>query len=64
MDYLTALAVALELRQDNLRETVAIIEDVLADQVFCDQFPMAEVTGLLEQFQRQLLVTASAGGRC
>ena len=64
VDYLTALAVALELRQDDLHQTVAIIEDVLADQVFCDQFPMAEVTGLLEQFQRQLLVTASAGGRC
>lgn len=64
VDYLTALAVALELRQDNLLETVAIIEDVLADRVFCDQFPMTEVAGLLEQFQRELLVTAPAGGRC
>ena len=64
VDYLTALAVALELRQDNLHETVAIIEDVLADQVFCDQFPMAEVTGLLEQFQRELLLAAPAVGRC
>jgi len=64
VDYLTALAVALELRQDNLHETVAIIEDVLADQVFCDQFPMAEVTGLLEQFQRELNLASPAGGRC
>lgn len=64
VDYLTALAVALEMRQDDLHETVAIIEDVLADQVFCDQFPMVEVTGLLEQFQRELLVTAPTVGRC
>jgi len=64
VDYLTALAVALELRQDNLRECVAIIEDVLADQIFCDQFPMTEVTGLLEQFQRELNLTVTAGGRC
>lgn len=65
VDYLTALAVALEQRQDNLYETVAIIEDVLADQVFCEQFPMAEVTGLLEQFQRELnLGSATSGGRC
>lgn len=63
VDYLTALAVALELRQDDLHETVAIIEDVLADQVFCDQFPMVEVTGLLAQFQREL-VTAPTAGRC
>lgn len=62
VDYLTALAVALELRQDDLQETVAIIEDVLADQVFCDQFPMAEVSGLLAQFQRELL--SPAVGRC
>jgi hypothetical protein len=62
VDYLTALAVALELRQDDLHETVAIIEDVLADQVFCDQFPMAEVSGLLAQFQRELL--SPAVGRC
>lgn len=64
VDYLTALAVALEQRQDNLCETVAIIEDVLADQVFCNQFPMAEVSGLLEQFQRELQPAVPAGGRC
>lgn len=64
VDYLTALAVALELRQDDLRECVAIIEDVLDDQIFCDQFPMAEVTGLLEQFQRELNLAAPVGGRC
>ena len=60
VDYLTALAVALEHRQDNLPETVAIIEDVLADQVFCSQFPMVEVTALLEQLQRELRL---AGGQ-
>jgi len=64
VDYLTALAVALEQRQDNLYETVAIIEDVLADQVFCDQFPMVEVAALLEQFRRELNLAAPAGGRC
>lgn len=67
VDYLTALAVALEQRQDNLYETVAIIEDVLADQVFCAQFPMVEVTALLEQFQRELNLGGAAvppGGRC
>lgn len=63
VDYLTALSVALEMRQDDLRESVAIIEDVLADQVFSHQFPMAEVNGLLEQFRRELL-TAPAVGRC
>ena len=65
VDYLTALAVALEQRQDNLYETVAIIEDVLADQVFSTQFPMAEINGLLEQFQRELGLrgmTAQANG--
>lgn len=67
VDYLTALAVALEQRQDNLHETVAIIDDVLADQVFCAQFPMAEVTALQEQFQRELTLgstAAATGGRC
>lgn len=64
VDYLTALAVALEQRQDNLPETVAIIEDVLTDQVFCDQFPMVEVAALLEQFRRELNLTAPTRGRC
>jgi tetratricopeptide (TPR) repeat protein len=64
VDYLTALAVALEQRQDNLYETVAIIEDVLADQIFCAQFPMMEVTALLEQFRRELNLATPTPGRC
>ncbi len=61
VDYLTALSVALEQRQDNLAETVAIMEDLLADQLFCAQFPMVEVAALLDQFRREL---GSVGGRC
>lgn len=48
LDYLTALAVALEERNAGRNdEAVAIIEDVLADPFFVEQFPMGEVYYLL-----------------
>lgn len=48
LDYLTALSVALEVRHAGRNdEAAAIIEDVLADPFFADQFPMGEVYYLL-----------------
>jgi len=48
LDYLTALAVALEERNAGRNdEAAAIIEDVLADPFFAEQFPMGEVYYLL-----------------
>lgn len=48
IDYLTALAVAIELHSNGCNdEAAAIIEDVLADQVFGEQFPLNEVYYLL-----------------
>lgn len=55
VDYLTALSVAFERQQENnLEEAAAIVEDVLADPVFCAQFPMAEVHRFLEQLYLSL----------
>lgn len=54
IDYLTALSVALEHRQEDLYETVAIIEDVLQDTVFSAQFPMDGVIRFQEQCYREL----------
>lgn len=47
VDYLTAISVALEHRNTDAYETVAIIEDVLADEVFCNQFPMSSIRNYL-----------------
>jgi len=48
LDYLTALAVALEERSAGRNdEAAAIIEDVLADPFFAERFPMGEVYYLL-----------------
>lgn len=48
LDYLTAIAVAVEEHQAGRNdEAAAIIEDVLADPVFAEQFPMNEVYYLL-----------------
>lgn len=48
IDYLTALAVAVEQHQNGFSgEAAAIIEDVLADTIFVAQFPMNEVYYLL-----------------
>lgn len=50
VDYLTALAVAFEQQQaEQYYEAIAIVEDVLADTIFCEQFPMAGVYRFLEQ---------------
>jgi hypothetical protein len=50
VDYLTALAVAFEQQQaEQHYEAIAIVEDVLADTVFCAQFPVAGVYRFLEQ---------------
>ena len=48
VDYLTALSVAVEEHQAGRNdEAAAIIEDVLSDPVFADQFPMGEINYLL-----------------
>jgi len=55
LDYLTALAVALEERSAGRNdETAAIIEDVLADPCFAEQFPMGEVYYLLGSCYQEL----------
>ncbi|MDD2367233.1 MAG: hypothetical protein PHN84_13820 [Desulfuromonadaceae bacterium] len=48
VDYLTALSVAVEQQHNGFNsDAAAIIEDVLSDSVFVDQFPMNEVYYLL-----------------
>lgn len=66
LDYLTALSVAFERHQeDDLYEAAAIVEDVLADPVFCAQFPLAEVHRFLEQCYLKLHGKPGAPqGRC
>jgi tetratricopeptide (TPR) repeat protein len=55
LDYLTALAVALEERNAGRNdEAAAIIEDVLADPFFVEQFPMGEVYYLLGTCYQEL----------
>lgn len=68
VDYLTALSVAFEQHQEaQYYEAVAIVEDVLEDQVFCAQFPMAGVYRFLEQCYRTINMVDKADalrGRC
>ncbi len=68
VDYLTALSVAFEQHQDDqFYEAAAIVEDVLADPVFCAQFPMAGVYRFLEQCYRAVNMTDKADavrGKC
>jgi len=55
LDYLTALAVALEERSAGRNdEAAAIIEDILADPFFAEQFPMGEVYFLLGTCYQEL----------
>src|SRR5512133_121165 len=55
VDYLTAIAVAVESHHaGRTDEAAAIIEDVLADPVFADQFPMNEVYYLLGTCYQEL----------
>jgi tetratricopeptide (TPR) repeat protein len=62
LDYLTALSVAIELHQNGCSdEAAAIIADVLADQVFADQFPLKEVYYLLGTCYQEIgLMTEAA----
>lgn len=54
VDYLTAISVAFEHRSSDLYETVAIMEDVLADELFCDQFPMSSIREYLAECYLEL----------
>ncbi|MHB8056354.1 MAG: tetratricopeptide repeat protein [Desulfuromonadaceae bacterium] len=48
LDYLTALAVAVEQRHNGfVDDAAAIIKDVLSDEIFAEQFPLNEVYYLL-----------------
>lgn len=62
LDYLTALAVAVEEHSVGRHdEAAAIIEDVLSDAVFSDQFPMNEVYYLLGTCYQEIgLMTEAA----
>lgn len=61
LDYLTALAVAVEEHQGGRNdEAAAIIEDVLADPVFAEQFPMNEVYYLLGTCYQEIGLMAEA----
>lgn len=61
LDYLTALSVAVEEHHAGRGdEAAAIIEDVLADPVFADQFPMNEVYFLLGTCYQEIGLMAEA----
>lgn len=62
LDYLTALAVAVEEQHAGRHdEAAAIIEDVLSDPVFAEQFPMNEVYYLLGTCYQEIgLMTEAA----
>lgn len=65
VDYLTALSVAFEQHlAGEIHEAAAIVEDVLADPVFCAQFPLAEIHRFLEQCHRALEQGGALQGRC
>jgi tetratricopeptide (TPR) repeat protein len=55
LDYLTALAVAVEQHQNGFSDdAAAIIKDVLADPIFAEQFPLNEVYYLLGTCYQQI----------
>lgn len=61
VDYLTALSVAVEEHHAGRNdEAAAIIEDVLADPVFADQFPLNEIHFLLGTCYQELGMMAEA----
>lgn len=61
LDYLTALAVAVEQHQNGLNDDAAgIIADVLTDSVFAEQFPMNEVYYLLGTCYQEIGLMAEA----
>lgn len=48
LDYLSAIAVAVEERQaERYESAIVILEDVMADKVFCDHFPTKELCYLI-----------------
>ena len=62
LDYLTALSVAVEEHHAGRNDAaVAIIEDVLADPVFAEQFPLNEIYYLLGTCYQEIgMVTEAA----
>ncbi|MFW9604819.1 MAG: tetratricopeptide repeat protein, partial [Trichlorobacter sp.] len=61
VDYLTALSVAFEQHQEgSFYEAAAIVEDVLLDEEFRVQFPLAGVYTFLEQCYRAVNMTDKA----
>lgn len=61
LDYLTALAVAVEQHQSGFSDdAAAIIKDVLADPIFADQFPLNEVYYFLGTCYQQIGLMAEA----
>ncbi|BCS52092.1 tetratricopeptide repeat protein [Geobacter sp. SVR] len=61
VDYLTALSVAVEQHDAGHNdEAAAIIEDVLADQIFAEQFPLSEIYYLLGTCYQELGLAAEA----
>lgn len=62
LDYLTAIAVAVEERQAGRNDSaVAILEDVLADTVFCEHFPVQELNYFLAECYQELGMMDKAG---
>jgi hypothetical protein len=61
LDYLTALSLAVEEQYAGRNdEAAAIIEDVLSDPVFAEQFPMNEVYYLLGTCYQEIGLMAEA----
>jgi len=55
LDYLAAIAVAVEDRQvGRCDSAIAIIEDVMADTVFCEHFPMHELQYFLAESYQEI----------
>lgn len=55
LDYLTALSVAVEMHHNGMNDdATAIINDILADQIFAEQFPLNEVYYLLGTCYQEL----------
>lgn len=65
VDYLTALAAAFELYMEGeLQEAAAIVEDVLADQVFSGQFSPTGIRGFLDKCHGKTEAGCSVKGHC
>jgi tetratricopeptide (TPR) repeat protein len=61
IDYLTALSVAIEQHHNGFSdEAAAIINDVLADPIFADQFPVNEIYYLLGTCYQEIGLMAEA----